>query len=111
MDFSRSKEMQTRIHRLIPGGCHTYAKGDDQYPELSPGLIARGHGAHVWDVDGNAYIEYGLGGRAVTGRNEVALCHDRRVRRAMPTYQRALEDGAERFLVGPPSNIVYRRYN
>jgi glutamate-1-semialdehyde 2,1-aminomutase len=25
---------------LIPGGCHTYAKGDDQYPVLAPGFAA-----------------------------------------------------------------------
>lgn len=58
--------MQARIHRLIPGGCHTYAKGDDQFPELSPGVLVRGAGSHVWDVDGNEFIEYGMGCRAVT---------------------------------------------
>ena len=26
---------------MIPGGAHTYAKGDDQYPEQSPAFIAR----------------------------------------------------------------------
>src|ERR1043165_2581656 len=52
--------------RLVPGGCHPYAKGDDQYPELAPPLIARGKGCHVWDVDGNEFIEYGMGLRAVT---------------------------------------------
>jgi glutamate-1-semialdehyde 2,1-aminomutase len=51
---------------LIPGGAHTYAKGDDQYPEQAPGFIARGAGSHVWDVDGNEFIEYGMGLRAVT---------------------------------------------
>jgi glutamate-1-semialdehyde 2,1-aminomutase len=50
---------------LIPGGAHTYAKGDDQYPVLAPGFIARGFGCHVWDVDGNEFIEYGMGLRAV----------------------------------------------
>lgn len=65
MDLVRSKELQRRAHRVIPGGCHTYAKGDDQYPELSPGFIARGKHGRVWDVDGNEYIEFGLGGRAV----------------------------------------------
>jgi len=50
----------------MPGGCHTYAKGDDQYPELAPGFIVKGKGCHVWDVDGNEYIEYGMGLRAVT---------------------------------------------
>ena len=53
--------MQAIAHRLIPGGAHTYAKGDDQYPELTPGFIVRGKGCHVWDVDGNEYIEYGMG--------------------------------------------------
>ena len=65
-DFSRSRALQRRAHRLIPGGAHTYAKGDDQYPENAPGFIARGHGCHVWDVDGNEFIEYGMGLRAVT---------------------------------------------
>ncbi len=65
MDFTRSRALQTRSHALIPGGAHTYAKGDDQYPELSPGFIARGRGCHVWDVDGNEFVEYGMGLRSV----------------------------------------------
>lgn len=63
--FAASGRLRPVAHRLIPGGCHTYAKGDDQYPVLSPGFIARGRGCRVWDVDGNAYIEYGMGNRAV----------------------------------------------
>jgi hypothetical protein len=51
--------------RSYPGGAHTYAKGDDQYPLLAPGFIARGLGCRVWDADGNAFIEYGMGLRAV----------------------------------------------
>lgn len=66
MNFARSNELKARLQRLVPGGAHTYAKGDDQYPELAPGLIARGKGCHVWDVDGNEFIEYGMGLRAVT---------------------------------------------
>jgi len=64
--YEASVEMRERAHRLIPGGAHTYAKGDDQYPALSPGFIARGKGCRVWDVDGNEFIEYGMGLRAVT---------------------------------------------
>ncbi|HLR33065.1 MAG TPA: aminotransferase class III-fold pyridoxal phosphate-dependent enzyme, partial [Fodinibius sp.] len=66
MHFSESKRLQKRAHQIIPGGCHTYAKGDDQYPEQSPGFIARGEGSHVFDVDGNEFIEYGMGLRSVT---------------------------------------------
>jgi glutamate-1-semialdehyde 2,1-aminomutase len=65
-DFSKSRVLQPRAHALIPGGAHTYAKGDDQYPEQAPSLIARGKGCHVWDVDGNEFIEYGMGLRAVS---------------------------------------------
>lgn len=64
-DFAASRRLQATAHRLIPGGCHTYAKGDDQYPILAPGFISHGRGCRVWDVDGNAYIEYGMGNRAV----------------------------------------------
>jgi glutamate-1-semialdehyde 2,1-aminomutase len=65
-DFSKSHALQPKAHRLIPGGAHTYAKGDDQFPEQAPGFIARGKGCHVWDMDGNEFIEYGMGLRAVT---------------------------------------------
>ena len=66
VSFDRSKALQQKSHALIPGGGHTYAKGDDQYPELAPGFIVRGEGCHVWDVDGHEFIEYGMGLRAVT---------------------------------------------
>lgn len=57
--------MRSRAHALIPGGAHTYAKGDDQFPASAPAFIARGQGCHVWDVDGREFIEYGMGLRAV----------------------------------------------
>ena len=63
--FETSDRLRERAHAVIPGGAHTYAKGDDQYPVLSPGFIARGRGSHVWDVDGNEYVEFGMGNRAV----------------------------------------------
>ncbi|MGB3755552.1 MAG: glutamate-1-semialdehyde 2,1-aminomutase [Rivularia sp. (in: cyanobacteria)] len=64
--FKQSKDLQQKSHSLIPGGCHTYAKGDDQFPVSSPGFIVRGKGCHAWDVDDNEFIEYGMGLRAVT---------------------------------------------
>ncbi|MFI7385549.1 glutamate-1-semialdehyde 2,1-aminomutase [Streptomyces sp. NPDC049813] len=62
----RSRQANERLHALIPGGAHTYAKGDDQYPEGLAPVISHGRGAHVWDVDGNRYIEYGSGLRSVS---------------------------------------------
>ena len=66
MKFDETRKLQARSHAVIPGGAHTYAKGDDQYPELAPGFIARGRGCHAWDVDGNEFIEYNMGLRSVT---------------------------------------------
>ncbi|NEB07571.1 glutamate-1-semialdehyde 2,1-aminomutase [Streptomyces coelicoflavus] len=62
----RSRQANERLHAMVPGGAHTYAKGDDQYPENLAPVISRGSGAHVWDVDGNRYIEYGSGLRSVS---------------------------------------------
>ncbi len=64
--FLHSQQLRGQSHHLIPGGSHTYAKGDDQFPQLAPGFIERGSGCRVWDVDGNEFIEYGMGLRAVT---------------------------------------------
>ncbi|MDX6750230.1 glutamate-1-semialdehyde 2,1-aminomutase [Geminicoccaceae bacterium 1502E] len=61
-----ASSLRERAHRLVPGGCHTYAKGDDQYPLAAPAFITRGSGCRVWDVEGRDYIEYGMGNRAVT---------------------------------------------
>jgi glutamate-1-semialdehyde 2,1-aminomutase len=63
---SEARALQRKAHELIPGGAHTYAKGDDQYPECAPLFIDRGKGCHVWDIDGNEFIEYGMGLRSVT---------------------------------------------
>lgn len=65
-NLPRSTTANERLHRVIPGGAHTYAKGSDQYPAGMAPVISHGRGGHVWDVDGNDYIEYGSGLRAVS---------------------------------------------
>ncbi|MFI6060703.1 glutamate-1-semialdehyde 2,1-aminomutase [Streptomyces sp. NPDC051286] len=62
----RSRMANERLHAMIPGGAHTYAKGDDQYPENLAPVISHGRGAHVWDIDDNRYVEYGSGLRSVS---------------------------------------------
>jgi glutamate-1-semialdehyde 2,1-aminomutase len=64
--YVKAKQLQKRFNKIVPGGCHTYAKGDDQFPEFMPPYIVRGKGCRVWDVDGNEYIVYGMGLRSVT---------------------------------------------
>ena len=65
LDVSRSNALAARLREVVPGGSHTYAKGVDQYPTSAPGVLVRGLGCHVWDADGNEFVEYGMGLRAV----------------------------------------------
>lgn len=59
--FTKSKEFSRQIHDLIPGGSHTYSKGDDQFPINAPAAITHGKGAYVWDVDGNQFLDCSMG--------------------------------------------------
>jgi glutamate-1-semialdehyde 2,1-aminomutase len=68
-NFSKSNLYREKIHDLIPGGAHTYSKGDDQFPILSPASITHGKGSRVWDEDGNEYIE------CLSGLASVSLGH------------------------------------
>lgn len=65
MQFDESNRLKQRAKRLIPGGAHTYSKGDDQFPRMSPAFFLRGQGAYVWDPDGNEYLDWGMGLRSV----------------------------------------------
>lgn len=58
--------LSRRLHKVIPGGAHTYSRGDDQFPSNAPALLERGAGAYVWDTDGNKFLDYGMALRSVT---------------------------------------------
>ncbi|MCX6312142.1 MAG: glutamate-1-semialdehyde 2,1-aminomutase [Bacteroidetes bacterium] len=55
-----------RLNKVIPGGAHTYSRGDDQYPVNAPQILSYGKGAYIWDADGNKFLDYGMGLRSVT---------------------------------------------
>jgi glutamate-1-semialdehyde 2,1-aminomutase len=61
--FTTSDALNRQLHSLVPGGCHTYSKGQDQFPQRSPKLITRAQGAYCWDVDGNRYLDWAMGNR------------------------------------------------
>jgi glutamate-1-semialdehyde 2,1-aminomutase len=65
MKFDQSNRLRDQAKRLIPGGAHTYSKGDDQFPQLSPGFISHCKGALAWDLDGNEFLDWGMGLRSV----------------------------------------------
>lgn len=58
-EFRRSEELLSRAQRVIPLASQTFSKSRTQYPiGVSPLFLERGEGAHVWDVDGNEYIDF-----------------------------------------------------
>ncbi len=61
--YEKSFALQKKFHALVPGGSHTYSKGEDQQPHLSPKLVSHAKGALCWDVDGNEYIDWMMGNR------------------------------------------------
>ena len=61
ISFSKSDDYRAKIHSLIPGGCHTYSKGDDQFPLNSPAAIKFGKGSYVWDLDDQKYLDCSMG--------------------------------------------------
>lgn len=54
-------DFSERAHRVIPGGAHTYSRGDDQFPANAPRAFARGRGPRVWDLNGAEYVDWGMG--------------------------------------------------
>ncbi len=70
---------RTPTHDLVPGGAHTYSKGDDQFPANAPRFLERGEGAYVWDDKGTKFLDWTMGLRSMTlgygypGVNEAAI--------------------------------------
>jgi spore coat polysaccharide biosynthesis protein SpsF len=60
-NFSESDKYRILIHNIIPGGSHTYSKGDDQFPKLAPAAIRYGKGAYLWDIDDNKFLDCSMG--------------------------------------------------
>ncbi|MGO4325664.1 aminotransferase class III-fold pyridoxal phosphate-dependent enzyme [Cupriavidus sp. 2TAF22] len=56
--YQQSEALLERALRTIPLGSQTFSKSRTQYPfGVSPYFIERGRGSHVWDVDGNEYVD------------------------------------------------------
>ena len=61
-----NNEYGNKAISLIPGGAHTYSKGDDQFPLNAPRVIERGLGCDLWDVDGNKFTDLAMSLGTVT---------------------------------------------
>ncbi len=73
MKHSESEELFRRAQELIPGGVNSPVRA---YRSVggSPPFIARGEGSHIFDVDGNEYIDYvGSWGPLLLGHRHPAI--------------------------------------
>jgi glutamate-1-semialdehyde 2,1-aminomutase len=56
--YELSEKHLIRAEQTIPLGSQTFSKSRTQYPVgVSPLYIDRARGSHVWDIDGNKYID------------------------------------------------------
>ena len=55
--LDESRSLQKRAEQVIPGGVNSPVRAFRSVGSEPPFLV-RGEGAHVWDADGNRYIDY-----------------------------------------------------
>ena len=59
--IAESEVLHARAVDLIPAATQTLAKGPGQHVEgVAPKYLRRGRGSHVWDVDGNEYLDFNM---------------------------------------------------
>src|SRR6516165_1555442 len=57
MRYSKSEQLFRRAQEIIPGGVNSPVRAFRSVGGTPP-FIARGEGSHIFDVDGNEYIDY-----------------------------------------------------
>lgn len=60
-DIHESEKLINKAKFLIPALTQTLAKGPTQWVDgVAPKYLLKGKGSHVWDVDGNEYIDFNM---------------------------------------------------
>ena len=93
-DITESNKLCERSKELIPAFTQTLAKGPTQWIKgIAPKYLIKGKGSHVWDVDGNEYIDYNMG----IGPIVLGYCYDK----VDEAIRKQLEDGITFSLMHP----------
>jgi glutamate-1-semialdehyde 2,1-aminomutase len=72
--ITESDKLYARALGLIPGVTQTLAKGPAQYINgVAPKYLKSGKGSHVWDIDGNEYIDFTM----AVGPISLGYCYPR----------------------------------
>ena len=59
--IKKSDKLYQKALNLIPSVTQTLAKGPQQNVKgIAPKYLVKGKGSHVWDVDGNEYLDYNM---------------------------------------------------
>lgn len=59
LHLDRSHALLSEAQKLIPSGTQTFSKSSTQLVQgAAPVFLQRGQGSHVWDVDGNEYVDW-----------------------------------------------------
>ena len=62
MTYPNSDALYARAVQIMHPVTQTLAKGPGQYTKgASPKYVKRAKGSHIWDVDGNEYLDYQMG--------------------------------------------------
>jgi glutamate-1-semialdehyde aminotransferase len=75
LDLTNSLAFLKRAEAAIPSQTQTFSKGWTQFPRgVSPVFAARADGGHIWDVDGNKFIDWPMAlGPLLLGHNHPAV--------------------------------------
>ena len=85
MKTDLSEKLFAKAQTLFPGGVNSPVRAFKGVGG-TPRFIARGRGSHIWDVDGNDYVDYLLSwGPLIVGH-----CHPE----VMRAVQEAMKDGS-----------------
>jgi glutamate-1-semialdehyde aminotransferase len=73
--LTESEKLLVRAHRIIPAYTQTLSKNPTQWSRgVAPAYLVRGSGAHVWDVDGNRYLDFPMAlGPVLLGHSHPAV--------------------------------------
>jgi len=71
--LTRSEELFDRSKKLMPGGVNSPVRSFGGVGGMPP-FLARGAGSHIWDVDGNEYVDFlGSWGPLILGHAHPAI--------------------------------------
>jgi glutamate-1-semialdehyde 2,1-aminomutase/spore coat polysaccharide biosynthesis protein SpsF len=66
-NFSENAKWLREAKKIIPSAAQTYSKSYKYFSEgAGPAFLEKGKGSHVWDIDGNEYIDFVCGLGAIT---------------------------------------------